>query len=72
MGQALRKTTSGPGLSQDVPFFHTPSNLSELQSCKSIISTDSPLFSYLNSARQNLSIELCRSLKIIFNGYLVN
>ena len=28
--------------SQDVPFFYTPSHLSELKSCKSIISTDFP------------------------------
>ena len=28
------------GPAQDVPFFYTPSNLSALQSCKSIISTD--------------------------------
>ena len=28
------------GPAQDVPFFYTPSHFSELQSCKSIISTD--------------------------------
>ena len=30
------------GPAQDVPFFYTPSHLSELQSCKSIISTGFP------------------------------
>ena len=30
----------GRGSDQTVPFFYTPSNLSELQSCKSIFSTN--------------------------------
>ena len=48
---------------QDVPFFYTPSHLCELQSFKSIISTHVHLFSYLNSVRHNLVIELYREQK---------
>ena len=36
-----------------------PSHLSELKSCKSIISTDFFIFSYVNSARHNSVFELC-------------
>ena len=50
------------GPAQDVPSFYTPPHFSELQSCKSIISTDFLSFSYLNSARHNLVIELWRAL----------
>ena len=58
---------------QDVHFFYTRSNLSALQSCALIFSTNFSLFSHLNSERQNLFIELCRALKIkFFYGYLVN
>ena len=53
------------GLAQDVPLFYTSSHLSELQSCKSIVSTHCPLLSYLNSAQHNSFIELCRALRIL-------
>ena len=51
----------GHGPAQDVTCFYSGYHLSELQSCTLILST---FFSYLNSARHNLFIELCRSLKI--------
>ena len=62
------------GPAQDFVFFYTGSHLSELQSSKLIFSTNFYLFSHLNSARQNLVIELCRALKIfkIFHSYFVN
>ena len=34
--------SSRRGPAQDAPFFYTPSHLSELQSCKSILSTGFP------------------------------
>ena len=54
------------GPSQDVPFFCTPSHLSELQSFKSIISTHFSLFSYLNSAWHNLVIVLYHEQQYIY------
>ena len=55
------------GPAQDTPFFYTPSHLSELKHFKSIISTQFSLFSYLNIARHNLVIELCRE-QVYFYG----
>ena len=52
------------GPAQDVPFFYTPSNLSRLQSCKSIISTKLLLFLYFTILRHKLVIELCLALVI--------
>ena len=62
------------GPAKDVTFFYMGSHLSELQSCALIFSTNFILFSYLNSERHNLVIELCRALKIFnfLNGSLVN
>ena len=57
---AKGKPRRGPA--QCVPLFYTPYHFSELQSCKSIISAYFPSFSYLNSARHNFVIELCRAL----------
>ena len=60
------------GPSQDAIFFYTPSHLSKIKSFKSIILTHSLLFSYLNSARHNLVIELCREqLFIFFLGFQI-
>ena len=42
--------------------FYTGSHFSDLQSCTLIFSTHFILFSYLDSARQNLVIELCHAL----------
>ena len=44
---------------QDIPFLYTRSHMSELTSCKSIISTDFILFSYLNSVQHISVTELC-------------
>ena len=44
---------------QYTPFFYTRTHLSELPSCKSIISTEFFTFSYLNSAQHISVIELC-------------
>ena len=48
---------------QDVHFFYTESHFSALQSCAIIFQPIFSLFSYLNSARHNLVIELCCALK---------
>ena len=44
------------GPAQDVPFFYTPSLLSEIKSFKATISTHFTFISYLNSAKHNLVI----------------
>ena len=53
------------GPAQDVHFLYTRSHLSAIKSCALIFSTNFYLFSYLNSERHNLVIELCSALKII-------
>ena len=58
------------GPAQDVTFFYMGYHLSELKSCTLIFSTHL-FFSYLNSARHNLVIELCRELKIFDFLYTV-
>ena len=64
----------GRGLSQDVTFFYMGSHFSKLQSCALIFSTNFILFSYLNSARHSLVIEVCRALFFsnFLRSYLVN
>ena len=59
-------------LSQDVHFFYRRSHLSALQSCVLLFSDY--FLENLNSAWQNLVIELCRALKTIkiLKGYLVH
>ena len=47
------------------PLFYTCSQLSALQSCALIFSTNFSLFSHLNNELHNFVIELCSALKII-------
>ena len=48
---------------QDVPFFYTPSHLNELKVLSQLSQPIFLSFSYLNSTRHNLVIELCREKK---------
>ena len=54
-----KASTIWRGPAQDVPFFYTPSHLSELKSFKAIISTNIYGISYLNSVQHSSGVEFC-------------
>ena len=63
------------GPAQEFPFFYTPSYLSELQSCKSIISTDfSFIFIFKSSTTQcsHWIVSCTKKILIFVYGYLSN
>ena len=75
MLRTVFEQTNGLGPDQEVNFFYTRYHLSSIQSCALFGSTNFGLIWYLNSAQNNLFLELCCALKNylnLINGFFVN